>query len=230
MPLPMLYLAVAWVAVAGPDPAPPPWQPPPQLVAAVKAQIPPQSSSMDRMRWLHHFLVSPEGLGVVAADQISETSESVWRTRRADCVGFAYLLGGIARELGLPVSFGLESPGDVEPTASSGPFQVREAHIVLIFMGSRDGPWLVDHEGFRPWSPETRRLDDREAAALLWANRGARALLAGRCKDALQLTTTASLLAPRIEAIQRNQEVAQSRCALEASRGVDAAWNGRRVD
>ncbi|MEO1087965.1 MAG: hypothetical protein AAFY88_27340, partial [Acidobacteriota bacterium] len=215
-----LYLAIAGAFVADPSPtAWPtawPWKPPESLVIAARTQVPEEGHSLFRLERLHRFIVSTDGLGVTAVDGATGTSAEVWRSRRADCVGFAYLFGGLARELGLDVAFAIEPlPG--APNSSSGRIRIQEAHVVVIHRDADGRPWIVDHAGMRPGQGATRSLTAPEAAALLWANLGARALVEGRCAEAVRLTRAAGVLAPRLSEIQANWRATARVCTVRAA-------------
>ncbi|MCG8461177.1 MAG: transglutaminase-like domain-containing protein [Holophagales bacterium] len=182
-------------------------------------------SASARLRALHHLIVSRRGLGVREQPGRSGTAAEVIRWRRADCVGFAVVLVGLAREAGLPAVFALERSAGrrLDPAAlgpSAGPLlegvaRVREEHMVA-WLPDGDGSaggWAVDFSGAYRAEERFVPIPDRTAEAILWSNRGAYSLFEGRCRDARRWAARAARLSPGFASVRGNQRAVERACA-----------------
>ena len=197
----LLMLQTSAFASSAAPPVAEPWTPPAALVEGVRRLIPTDAPPLLRLRLLHRHLVSAQGLGIRQVSDWSGSSLEVFESRRADCVGFAYLYVGLARRLGLDVRFAVSRAvggAGPRPAALAG-LTSREAHMVATFKDRRGEIWAIDHAGVR--RAERRPpldLADEAAAELLWSNRIARALERGDCATALEYGVLAGQKLPKI--------------------------------
>lgn len=210
MPANLLAIFSLLIATAGAaDPAPPvrPWTTTPQMNQWVQHFVPDSGSMRQQARALHRALVSRRGLGVSQQMALSRTAEETFHQRQADCVSFAFLYLGLARQLGLPAYFVLrESQAPMGRVLGA---RVLEAHLAV---GLWDGfdELVVDHAGLHGHD-EFRFIEDDEAEAILWSNRGVRAATENDCRTAVSSLSRAFRLA-RSPDIARNLAVVSSRC------------------
>lgn len=146
------------------------------------------------------------GLGVRETELETGTARQVFHSRRANCAGFAFLVSGLARSLGVEAVI-VEVASIVRSERRNG-FAIDHRHLAV---GVRKGGRLhvADREGVL--SPERHRfrvLEDRTAVAIYHSNRGAELLLAGRLDEALASLRHAVEIDPRLEPASRNLRIA----------------------
>ena len=163
------------------------------------------------------------------------TAREVWRTNRANCLSFAHLYIGLARESGLRVYYlrvadlqNFEKDGDLivaseHITAAYGPPTERR---ILEFL---DQPVKKYHD--------TERISDLTAIALYYSNLGAQRIRESRFQEAEELLQTAVRLDPELAdgwvnlgvSLRRLGRVAEAetsfRRALEANAQLVPAYN-----
>ncbi|MEM9557296.1 MAG: transglutaminase domain-containing protein [Acidobacteriota bacterium] len=188
-----------------------PWSVSPAMRAWARRHVPADGAPRERLARLRRALVARDGLRVISRDGRSDSAAEVFQARRADCVGFAYLLAGLARSLGLDARF-VDARGAVPrgSTLVRPGLRLREGHVAV---SVRDGArvWIADHAGLRRATDVDRPLGDDVAAALLASNRGARHLLAGRCDAARNALRAAVAAAPNHLPFRANLAAAE-RC------------------
>lgn len=149
------------------------------------------------------------GLGVRETELETGTARQVFHSRRANCVGFAFLLSGLARSLGVEAV--MVDVTDLVRSEQRGGFAVRHRHLA-VGVWERGTLRVVDHEGLlSPEHHSFQALEDRTAVAIYHSNRGAELLLAGRLDGALLHLERAVEIDPRFEPARRNLEVAVRR-------------------
>jgi hypothetical protein len=159
--------------------------------AVVPAHLPP----LDRLRRLSRALLDPTR-GVVEGGHTS-TATDVFVERRANCVGFASLFVGLARELGVAAYFVLVDglPGSGPPAADES-LAVREGHLAAAW-GPAGDRRVFDFAGETPGARlQVRPITDLAAIAVFYSNRGVEALLDGRTGDAVDWLRDAAELEP----------------------------------
>ncbi|MEL7060113.1 MAG: hypothetical protein AAGN46_08830 [Acidobacteriota bacterium] len=172
----------------------PPWVPTPAMVRWAQARVPTHGEASERLAALRLALLAPDVLGLEARDVLTADAATAFARRRADCVSFAYLLLGLGRALDLDVEL-VALPGRGRPARRSMA-SLRFDHVAVAVRDATGRGWIVDVESIRPRGPRAETLDDAIAAALIDANRGARLLAAGRCRDAAPWLWQAAQQAP----------------------------------
>lgn len=207
MPANLLALVSLLIATAPSVPAERPWAPTRDMVLWSSHFVPESGSLQRRAEALHRALVSRRGLGISQDLAVSLTAQEAFDARRADCVGFGYLYLGLARSLGLPAYF---VRGEEQwPAGRLAGARVMESHLAVGLWDGYDA-LVVDHGGVRPHDG-FRPLDDDEAEAILWSNRGVRGLMADDCPGAVSSLRRAVRLTDDPD-IARNLAVVSARC------------------
>ena len=202
MPANLLAVFSLLIATATPQGQPVrPWTPTPQMSQWVQHFVPESGSLRHQARALHRALVSRRGLGVSQQVALSRTAEEAFDRRQADCVGFAFLYLGLARELDLPAYFVLR-----ENRAPAGRLlgaRVLEAHLAV---GLWDGfdELVVDHAGLHAHDQFRFIEDDEVRAATEAATEDDCHFAVASLNRALRLTQSPD--------IARNLAVVSSRC------------------
>jgi transglutaminase-like putative cysteine protease len=146
------------------------------------------------------------GLGVRETELETGTARQVFRSRRANCAGFAFLVSGLARSLGVEAR--VVEVSSLVRSERRGGFTIDHRHLAV---GVEQGGQLhvIDREGVL--SSERHRfrvLEDRTVVAIYHSNRGAELLLAGRLDEALASLRHAVQVDDGLEPARRNLRVA----------------------
>ncbi|MDA8016264.1 MAG: transglutaminase-like domain-containing protein [Thermoanaerobaculia bacterium] len=201
--------ALSLLIASAPTPTVRPWTPTPEMIAWAQHFVPASGSMRHRARALHQALVSRRGLGISQQTALSRTATEAFSVRQADCVGFAFLYLGLARALDLPAYFVLR-----EDRRSAGRLlgaRVVEAHLAVgLWDGSSE--LVVDHSGFHDHE-DFLFIEDDEAEAILWSNRGVRSATEDDCRGAVANLRRALRLT-RDPDIGRNLAVVSARCGF----------------
>jgi tetratricopeptide (TPR) repeat protein len=156
-----------------------------------------------------------QGLGVREVELETGTAREVFQSRRANCAGFAFLVSGLARSLGVEAV--VVDVADVVKSERRGGFAVTHRHLAV---GVGEGTRLrvVDRAGVLSPAPHRFEvLEDRTAVAIYHSNRGAELLLAGRLDEALAHLERAVAADARFEPAQQNLRVARRRAGTGRS-------------
>ena len=162
----------------------------------VRAAVPAHGTPLDRLRRLSRALLDP-GNRPIAEGAHTSTATEVFVERRANCVGYANLFVGLARELGVAAYFVLVDglPGGGAPSADDS-LAVREGHLAAAW-GPAGERRIFDLAGETPGARlQVRPITDLAAIAVFYSNRGVEALLDGRSGDAVDWLRAASELEP----------------------------------
>jgi transglutaminase-like putative cysteine protease len=149
------------------------------------------------------------GLGVRETELETGTAHQVFQSRRANCAGFAFLVSGLARSLGVEAV--VVDVSSLVRSERRGGFAITHRHLA-VGVGEAGKLQVVDREGVL--SPARHRfqvLEDRTAVAIYHSNRGAELLLAGQLDEALAHLGRAVEVDARFEPAQRNLRVARRR-------------------
>ncbi|HEV8580726.1 MAG TPA: hypothetical protein VGX68_16800 [Thermoanaerobaculia bacterium] len=170
-----------------------------------------------------------EGRTLRAIELETGTAREVFHSRRANCAGFAFLVSGLARSLG--VAAVVVEVSDVVREERRGGLSIRHRHLAV---GVRQGDALqvIDRDGVvSPGGHTFRVLEDRTAVAIYHSNRGAELLLAGHLDEARAHLERAVEVDARFEPAWGNLRVACRRAgdarAVAGCRGgqIPAAMN-----
>ncbi len=174
------------------------------------ARIAPASlSPLRRLRAISQALLDPRQIGLREVMDFTPTAIEAFRQRRANCVGFASLFVGLAREAEVPAFFVMIE--DLGTSQRRGSLLVTEGHLaaaygppgrlrIFDFGGESDG------DRFR-----VLPVTDLTAIALYFSNRGVEAMLAGHDSAAVRHLRHATELAPSLAPAWINLGVARRR-------------------
>lgn len=146
------------------------------------------------------------GLGIRETELETGTAREVFHSRRANCAGFAFLVIGLARSLGVEAV--VVEVASIVRSERRGGFAIDHRHLA-VGVGEEGRLHVVDREGLL--SPERHRfqvLEDRTAVAIYHSNRGAELLLAGQLDEALASLRHAVQVDGGLEPARRNLRVA----------------------
>lgn len=158
------------------------------------------------------------GLGVGETELETGTARQVFHSRRANCAGFAFLVSGLARSLGVEAV--IVDVSSIVRSERRGGLAITHRHLA-VGVGKGEQLQVVDREGVL--SPERHRfhvLEDRTAVAIYHSNRGAELLLAGELDESLTHLGRAVEADDRFEPAQQNLRVACRRAGAGASSGT----------
>lgn len=140
------------------------------------------SDARGRAQRLFAALVDFNGLGLEQVLDHTPTAAEAFRSRRANCVGFALLYVALAQELGLPAGFLLSDRA--EASRRAGALAVEDRHLAAA-LAIDGGLWLVDFGGLQRAPGSAQTVDLSTVTALFLSNRGTELLLAARPREAL---------------------------------------------
>jgi tetratricopeptide (TPR) repeat protein len=191
----------------------------------------PNGTAEQKLRRLHHALIAPT-FGLREQDLLSSTAIETFTDRRANCVGFALLLAGLARELQLPyffVVFEQAEPGDLAPARQ---LRFQQGHLAVGF-GAAERPLVFDFGGESRPARGFRAVSERTALSIYFSNRGVEALTRGDVRTAISWLERAKDLEQGLSAIWLNLGVALRRSgdldAAEAAYRRAAALDGESI-
>ncbi len=149
------------------------------------------------------------GLREVPFPEPTPTAVEAFRSRSANCVGFALLFVALAREMDAPAFFAVVPQR--RDRLTRGDLQVVEDHLAAgVFTGGR--LVLYDLGGRIRRPPRAARpVSDLTALSVFQSNRGAELLAAGRLPDAVTRLELAIKLDPELAAAWVNLGVARRR-------------------
>jgi transglutaminase-like putative cysteine protease len=160
-------------------------------------------------RILRRVAAAVEALGIQETELETGTAREVFHSRRANCAGFAFLVVGLARSLGVEAL--VVEVSDLVRSDQQGDLVIRHRHVA-VGVWVEGTLWVVDREG--ALSSEQYRfqvLEDRTAVAIYHSNRGAELLLGGRLDGALEHLERAVEIDPGFEPAWGNLRVARRR-------------------
>src|SRR5262245_2280030 len=207
-----VYLLVGWiisasVALAEEETADSPFTVEPEMVRwarhmAGRSEAP--ESILDR---LAAAVGRGRRFGLRETELETGTAREVFRSRRANCAGFAFLVIGLARSLGVEAL--VVDVTDVVRGERRAGFAIRHRHLA-VGVWTRGRLHVVDREGvLSPIRHQLLVLEDRTAAAIYHSHRGAEMLLAGHLDEALVHLRRALEIDPRLEAARGNLKIAR---------------------
>lgn len=153
-------------------------------------------SDRRRLERILRAMLDPHRLALQESDQSTPTAMQAFRTKRANCVGFAFLFVAVAREAGIPAFFAAVEGG--RRRNPEGGFRLVEEHLTA---AARVGHqvWLFDFGGSQQGNKVAfRSLGDLAAIAIYYSNRGVEELLAGSPEKAVEALETAVHLEPNL--------------------------------
>ena len=171
-------------------------------------------------------LLSRSGLHLVYQSGHTGTAREVFTTKTANCLAFTHLFVGMARELGLAVYY--LRVDDLQRFDREGDLVIASGHVTAGFGPPQQRRILEFSElPIRDYK-QIRQIDDLEAVAMFYSNRGAELLRQGDEPGALPWLEIAVRIDPELPQAWVNLGVAQRRAGqmprAEASyrRALDA--------
>lgn len=176
--------------------------------------------ALERLGSLLRSLLGKDGVRLVYESGYTGTAEEVFASGRANCLSFAHLFVGMARELGMDVYF--LRVRELESFAKEGDLIVASGHITAGFGPPADRRILEFTE--QPVGPyrALEEISDLSAVALFHSNRGAELLRQGELAEARRWLEIATQLDPDMPDGWVNLGVARRRLGDVA--GAEAAY------
>ncbi len=162
-----------------------------------------------RLRRLQRALLDAGGLGLREVSDRTFTAPEVFHLRQANCVGYAFLFVGLAREVGVPAFFVLVE--DLGKDHRRGAFNIHEEHLAAAY-GSGNRVRVFDFGGeVGADKLRLKPVTDLTAMALYHSNKGVESMLDGHDEAAVQWLRQAVDLDPGLAASWINLGVALRR-------------------
>ncbi len=193
---------------AGPAEREAPWKVSPEMAAWARDVTRGAVDSRQRLELLVRALTDPGRPPIVYDRHVTGTAREGWRWRRGDCLTMTNLFVGLARAVGLDVTF-VEVVGFGEESRE-GDLAVQHRHIAAAW-GRGTTVTVVDFSELRGRYAHYRRLTDLEAAARFLNTLGYQALRRGRLEEAARRFRAALALDPRLAWAANNLGVALRR-------------------
>ena len=231
--LKLTLIALIWMtsvplhAEAAPDSPTNPFEVDDELTRWAHQIAPASLTPLRRLRAISQALLDPRQIGLEEVPDHTPTAIEAFRQRQANCVGFAALFLGLAREAGVPAFFVMIE--DLGTIRRRGSLRVTEGHLaaawgppgrlkIFDFGGESDGGSYRVHP-----------VTDLTAIALYSSNRGVEAMLDGHDQDAARWLVRATELAPALAPAWINLGVARRRLGDLA--GAETAYQrALRID
>ncbi len=160
------------------------------------------------------------GFGEVNFPEPTPTAIEAFRSRSANCAGFALLFAALAREAGVPAFFVVVP--QQRDRLRTGDLRVVEDHLAAgAFASGRLVIYDLGGRIRRP-PPAARPVSDLTALAVFQSNRGTELLAAGRLPEAVERLQLAIELDPELAAAWVNLGVSKRRIGDLA--GAEAAY------
>lgn len=180
----------------------------PEMVLWTRNVIAASSPPQERLRLLSRALLDEPQFRLDEIVRPTYTARQAFSLRQANCVSYAALFVGLAREMGIPAFFVLiDTPA---PTGHRRDLDITEGHLAAAW-GTADHQWRIyDFAGETTLSPDrVEAVTDLTAMALYASNRGIEALLEGDNHRAVAWLEHAAHLDPGLVETWTNLGVAQ---------------------
>jgi Flp pilus assembly protein TadD len=175
----------------------------------VHSQIPRGAQVRSRLRALLDALLDEKGLAVEYESGFTPTATEMFEKRTANCLGFTHAFVGLAREMGIDAyyldvlnfqSYTRDRDLVIESGHITAGHGVPTNRMVLEYSVGPDADYSY-----------VRQVDDLEALAMYYSNRGAELLREGSLQDAVTALRTAVTLEPELPDAWVNYGVALRR-------------------
>lgn len=198
-----------------------------EMRAWAASQVDPGSPSVVQLQRLLEAMGDPEGLGLVYAEGYTGTAEETFDSGKANCLSFTQLFVALSRDLGLSTYY-MNIP-EVQSFRRRGDLVVVSGHVTAGYgeLGERHilEFGVVSRENYG----RARPISDLDALARYYANRGAELLQQGDTNAALEMSRTATAVAPDLAdgwanlgvALRRSGDLEGAEEAYEAAIDVD---------
>ncbi len=174
-----------------------PFEPDEEMRTWVRTNVPGTGGDTERrLDQLLRAILQRGGEPLTYQPGLTTTAREAWRTNRANCLSFAHLYIGLAREIGLPVYYLRVS--DLESFEKDGDLIVATDHITAAF-GPPTARRVLDFTERPLRGPYVAEpISDLTAVALHYSNLGAERILDGNIAEAETLLLTAVRLDPEL--------------------------------
>ena len=180
-----------------------------------------EASPLRRLRNIARALLDPRQIGLQEDLTSTPTAIEAFETRRANCVGFALLFVGLAREANVPAFFVMVD--DLGRSRRQNGLMVTEGHLAAAY-GPADRLRIFDFGGESEGTDfVVSAVTDLTAMALFYSNRGVEAMLDDRDDEAVKWLRGAVSLDPALASARINLGVALRRVGDLA--GAERAYN-----
>jgi len=149
----------------------------------VHREVPDSTPIDQRLSRLLAAIIDPGGLKVEYEPRHTATAREVFRSRRANCLAFTALFVGLAREVGVPVSY--LDVDDIEKFEKEGDLVVVSGHVSAGYNSGSELKILDFSAAPTVQYRKVHLISDLTAVALYHSNLGAEALRAGQNDEAL---------------------------------------------
>ncbi len=173
-----------------------PYEPTDEMRYWVHKAVPnPQVPVDKRLQLLLTALLDPQkGLGITYEGHFTGTAAEVFKSRRANCLSFTNIFVGLAREIGVP-AFYLDVD-DIQHFEKEGDLVVVSGHVSAAFAVEQYIEILDFTLAPAAHYRQIKRISDRSAVALYYANRGGELERVGQFAEALPWLRSAVVLDP----------------------------------
>ncbi|MGE5233126.1 MAG: tetratricopeptide repeat protein [Acidobacteriota bacterium] len=175
----------------------------------VHSAVPERGRPEAKLHTLLEALVDKAGLQLEYESDRTATAQEVFASRRANCLAFANLFLGMAREIGVPVYF--VEVRDLQSFAREGDLVIVSGHVTAAY-GPPEGRLLLDFTlGQTVKYRQVSAISDLRAIAMYYSNLGARLLREGQVEKARTWLETAVRVDPELPGAWVNLGVARRR-------------------
>jgi Flp pilus assembly protein TadD len=191
-----------------------------EMRAWVHREVPDSTPADQRLSRLLAAIIDPGGLQVRYEARHTATAKEVFQSRRANCLAFTSLFVGLAREIGVPVSY--LDVDDVEKFEKEGDLVVVSGHVSA---GYNSGSELKILDFSAAPTVQYRKvhiISDLTGVALFYSNLGAEALRGGKTEEALGWLRKGVVIDPDLGRAWVNYGVALRRAG--DTPGAEAAY------
>lgn len=159
-------------------------------------QVPTGGEPEQRLEQLLRAVLRRDGKEMTYVHGHTGSAREVWRTNQANCLSFAQLFVGLAREVGIPVYF--LRVADLQSFERHGDLIVASEHITAAY-GPPTRRRIVEFTS-RPFGEyhQVEPISDITAMALYYSNLGAERIRDGHFSEAEALLRTAVRLDPEL--------------------------------
>jgi Flp pilus assembly protein TadD len=180
-----------------------------EMRAWVHREIPDATPADQRLSRLLAAIVEPGGLEVHYEPRHTATAREVFASRRANCLAFTSLFVGLAREIGVPVTY--LDVDDIEKFEKEGDLVVVSGHVSAGYNTGSELKILDFSAAPTVQYRKVHAISDLTAIALYHSNLGAEALRAGKTEEALGWLRKAVVIDPDLGRAWVNYGVALRR-------------------
>jgi Flp pilus assembly protein TadD len=181
----------------------------PEMQIWVHREVPDSTPIDQRLNRLLAAIIDPGGLKVEYEPRHTATAREVFQSRRANCLAFTALFVGLAREVGVPVSY--LDVDDIEKFEKEGDLVVVSGHVSAGYNSGSELKILDFSAAPTVQYRKVHPISDLTAVALYHSNLGAEALRAGQNDEALRWLRKAVTIDPDLGRAWVNYGVALRR-------------------